>query len=616
VAHSDKEQIKKVLLEADVIIYDALDNLQETEWALQFLADETDRFEKPKTFVAISTIMTWAKTKGDPDDPEAPFTEDDYRKRKPHPNFKDHATLEKLVVKHSKKEKFKGYVIAPGLVYHAGDSIFHHLIKAAWNNEPQLICYGDGTNIVPCIHLDDLITITIEVVESSPEAKYIVAVDESKSTMYEITKAIADSLSNGVVKKSTKENALMEKHISQSEYDLLTVNLRIDPLYIKEAGIELKYESGLIENLPQLIQEYKDCRGLWPLKIVMHGPPASGKTFYAQKVAAHYKIHYLDPEEVVQEAIANLEKRINGGAHTSEDGEEIDIEADKELLNELREEIKANNGKLPPSHFVGFVRDKLRSMPCRNQGYILDGYPTSTDEANELLKPLDDEGKDGGSIPIVDDQISPEFIFTIEASDSSIKQRIMKLPESALVNSKYSEEILVKRLEEFRKLNTDEVTVLNFFDELEVIPVTLQVDIVDSPQILNQIFEQVGQPRNYGPSQEQIAEELRAEEEKRVRAEEIASDERMKREHEEIERHKKVTAEWVFSLLIQQAKLEQVRKQEQDVLQVQSEPLRNYLIKYVMPTLTAGLVEVAKVRPEDPIDYLAEFLFKVIFIVM
>jgi adenylate kinase len=56
--------------------------------------------------------------------------------------------------------------------------------------------------------------------------------------------------------------------------------------------------------------------------------------------------------------------------------------------------------------------------------------------------------------------------------------------------------------------------------------------------------------------------------------------------------------------------LNQVKQQERDVLEAQSEPLRNYLLKYVMPTLTKGLIQVAKVRPEDPIDYLAEFLFQ------
>jgi len=36
------------------------------------------------------------------DDPEIPFTEDDYRRRKPHPNFKEHISAEKMVIKFGK----------------------------------------------------------------------------------------------------------------------------------------------------------------------------------------------------------------------------------------------------------------------------------------------------------------------------------------------------------------------------------------------------------------------------------------------------------------------------------------------------------------------------------
>ena len=39
-------------------------------------------------------------------------------------------------------------------------------------------------------------------------------------------------------------------------------------------------------------------------------------------------------------------------------------------------------------------------------------------------------------------------------------------------------------------------------------------------------------------------------------------------------------------------------------------PLRNYLMQNVIPTLTEGLIEVCKLKPEDPVDYLAEWLFK------
>ena len=48
----------------------------------------------------------------------------------------------------------------------------------------------------------------------------------------------------------------------------------------------------------------------------------------------------------------------------------------------------------------------------------------------------------------------------------------------------------------------------------------------------------------------------------------------------------------------------------QELLEVRSIPLRNYLMQNVIPTLTEGLIEVCKLKPEDPVDYLAEWLFK------
>ena len=54
----------------------------------------------------------------------------------------------------------------------------------------------------------------------------------------------------------------------------------------------------------------------------------------------------------------------------------------------------------------------------------------------------------------------------------------------------------------------------------------------------------------------------------------------------------------------------QVRRQEQEALELAASPLRSYLMKHVMPTLTQGLLEVCKSRPDDAVDVLAEYLFK------
>lgn len=132
----------------------------------------------------------------------------------------------------------------------------------------------------------------------------------------------------------------------------------------------------------------------------------------------------------------------------------------------------------------------------------------------------------------------------------------MKLPESAVSGTKNSEETLIKRLDEFRKINTDEITVLNYFDEMEITPVVINAEISES-QIdgaIEKMMQIIGMPRNYGPTPEMLAEEKSALEGKRLHFEEIAAHERTKRESEEFERHQKAVAEWVLYVLCRMLK--------------------------------------------------------------
>lgn len=125
------------------------------------------------------------------DDPEISFTEDDYRRRRAHPNFKSHISAEKLVIKHGKtnKSKFITYVVAAGLTYGSGEDIFHFLFKTAWHGQaPALQCFGNGQNIVPTIHIKDLAAVIVNICDQNPKVRYLVAVDESKNTLEEIVK--------------------------------------------------------------------------------------------------------------------------------------------------------------------------------------------------------------------------------------------------------------------------------------------------------------------------------------------------------------------------------------------------------------------------------------------
>jgi len=57
-------------------------------------------------------------------------------------------------------------------------------------------------------------------------------------------------------------------------------------------------------------------------------------------------------------------------------------------------------------------------------------------------------------------------------------------------------------------------------------------------------------------------------------------------------------------IFVQTQRLNEVKREEYELLEAQSIPLRNYLMQHVMPTLTQGLIECCKVRPDDAIDYL------------
>lgn len=57
-------------------------------------------------------------------------------------------------------------------------------------------------------------------------------------------------------------------------------------------------------------------------------------------------------------------------------------------------------------------------------------------------------------------------------------------------------------------------------------------------------------------------------------------------------------------------KLEILRNKERDLLDQRSQPIRQYLMDNVVPHLTEGLIELCKKIPQDPVDYLSNFLLK------
>jgi len=85
--------------------------------------------------------------------------------------------------------------------------------------------------------------------------------------------------------------------------------------------------------------------------------------------------------------------------------------------------------------------------------------------AGEETEEAEDE-----NVPQYHKLLMPELIISLDATDEFLRQRVMNMPESMVVGTHNTEEGLARRLAEFRAINTDDDTVLNYFDELEFHP--------------------------------------------------------------------------------------------------------------------------------------------------
>lgn len=101
------------------------------------------------------------------------------------------------------------------------------------------------------------------------------------------------------------EEALLLPEVSQQIYDRMTVDLNINPIYIVDQ-IRWHLVMPFLDVTEKIVEEYKATRNLRPVKIIVLGPPASGKTRVARYLADYYGIHYVYVKTLISNTIQKL----------------------------------------------------------------------------------------------------------------------------------------------------------------------------------------------------------------------------------------------------------------------------------------------------------------------
>ncbi|CUG85763.1 Hypothetical protein, putative [Bodo saltans] len=290
------------------------------------------------------------------------------------------------------------------------------------------------------------------------------------------------------------------------------------------------------------------------------------------------------------------------------------------------------------------TRWRLGRKDCKNQGYVLDGFPKTVRQAaltftsGELTVPEPedlaslpsdggDEGEDGALNP-VDDKLFPENVLVLTVDDAHLQllqSRSIDEPGKDITKElpdHNSTANFLRRLAEFKKSHTKSnrpqrsvptwwKSVITAVEPPQA-PRSVRVTEYDGARfqseledMMSEVYDSLGEPHFYRPTPEEIRE---AASNDLLRAEKVRLD--AERKEEEARKEAKRLEEIALQeSLKHKRRYETVQREQQEALILKSLPAQDYLMRYVVPALTAGIEHTTQLRPEDPLDALAEYLF-------
>ena len=195
------------------------------------------------------------------------------------------------------------------------------------------------------------------------------------------------------------------------------------------------------------------------MRLILLGPPGSGKGTQAQRLVHKHGIVQLSTGEMLRAAVAA--------------GTPVGLQA---------KEIMANGGLVPDEVVVGIIADRIEEPDARN-GFILDGFPRTVPQAaalDELLKKK---------------HIKLDAVVELRVNESALLDRVERRAEETRARGEEvrlddTPEVLTKRLAQYRSLT--EPLIHYYSERRKLLTVDGMMTIEHVTREINRILAAIG----------------------------------------------------------------------------------------------------------------------------
>jgi len=195
------------------------------------------------------------------------------------------------------------------------------------------------------------------------------------------------------------------------------------------------------------------------MRLILLGPPGSGKGTQAQRLVSKHGIVQLSTGEMLRAAVAA--------------GTPIGLQA---------KEIMANGGLVPDEVVVGIIADRIE-LPDAKKGFILDGFPRTVPQAaalDELLRKK---------------HLKLDAVVELRVNESALLDRVERRAEETRARGEEvrlddTPEVLTKRLAQYRSLT--EPLIHYYSEKRKLLTVDGMMTIEHVTRDINRILGAIG----------------------------------------------------------------------------------------------------------------------------